>query len=268
MKLGIFDSGLGGLLITKTIAETLPDLDIVYLGDTLRVPYGNRSDAVIYDFTKRAMRYLFDEQDCTLIITACNTASAKALRRLQQEFIPAEYSGRPVNILGVIVPTLETAIESGYKTLGVIGTNYTISSNVYEEELLKIAPDLTIIQKPTPMLVPLIEHDGTQWSAPILKDYLSDLKQADIECLILGCTHYPFLKEEIQNEIGQGVELLCQNEILPEKLKNYLERHPEYANEINRSGKHTWLVTDYTPAYQKSADRIYGQSLSIQQVEY
>ncbi len=266
MKLGIFDSGLGGLLITKAIRHAMPDLDIVYLGDTLRLPYGNRSDEAIYRFTERAMRFLFDEQDCALVIIACNTASATALRRLQQEFLPEHYPDR--NILGVIVPTLEVAIERNYKTLGVIGTNYTIHSNIYGEELTKLSPDIKIVQQAAPLLVPLIEHnEGQDWGEDILAHYLAPMKAAQVECLLLGCTHYPALKKRIKAFLGQEVDLISQDEIIPHKLAAYLEKHPEYESKIGKSGYEEFLVSDYTPNYQKSAEKIYNSPLKIKQIE-
>lgn len=264
MKLGIFDSGLGGLLITKAIQDHMLDLDIIYLGDTLRVPYGNRSDDAIYRFSKRAMEFLF-EQDCSLVVTACNTVSARSLRRLQQEFLPSQYPDR--NIIGVVVPTLEAAIDHGYKSLGVIGTNSTIQSKIYSDELQKIAPDLNITQQATPLLVPLIEHEGQQWSKDILEHYLAPIKEAGSECVILGCTHYPFLKQEIQSVLGSDVKLLSQDEIIPAKLKDYLERHPEYNEQIARNGNVQFLVSDYTPSYHATAERIYGSALTIEQTE-
>lgn len=264
MKLGIYDSGLGGLLIAKSIREHLPDIDIIYFGDTLHLPYGNRSKETIYEYSKRGVDFLF-AQDCNLIITACNTISASALRTLQQEYLPtSRYSDR--RILGVVVPTLECARDDGYKRLGLIATNYTVHSNVYEEELQKLEPDIKIFQAQTPLLVPLIEHEGMPWVPSVLEHYLRPLLNNDIECLILGCTHYPFLKDEIRRIIGADIALITQDEIIPQKLKEYLDRHPEIAEKITHQGREEFLVSDITDSYKKTAYKIYGDVIDIEQV--
>lgn len=261
MKLGVFDSGLGGLLITKAIRKHMPDIDLMYFGDTLHLPYGNRSDEAIYEYTRHSMDYLF-QQDCKLIVLACNTASANALRRLQQTWLQKAWPGR--NIIGVVVPTLETAIERGYKNLGVIGTNYMMRSNVYQEELRKINPALTIHQVPTPLLVPLIENDGLPWAESVLVHYLSSMLKERVECIILGCTHYPFLREQIAKIAGPDVDLIAQDDIIPAKLEHYLQRHPEYNNDIGRNGITEFHVSDLTDNYYKAARVIYGNDILVE----
>lgn len=266
MKLGIFDSGLGGLVIAKSIREAMPDIDILYFGDTLHLPYGNRSAETIYEYSKRAVEFMFS-QNCNLIITACNTASATALRSLQQTYLPdSPYRNR--RILGVVVPTLECAIDAGYKRLGLIATNYTIQSNVYGEELSKIDPDITLFQENTPLLVPLIENDGGKWLPDVLEHYLRPLLDKNIECLILGCTHYPFLKDDIKKVIGSDVTLICQDELLPEKLSDYLKRHPEISDPIAKSGTSEFLVSDITRGYEKAANIIYGHDINLERVSF
>ncbi|MEM7680196.1 MAG: glutamate racemase [Pseudomonadota bacterium] len=262
MKLGIFDSGLGGLLITKSIREALPEHDLIYFGDTLRMPYGNRSDEAIYRFSKRVIDWLF-KQDCALIIMACNTASARALRRVQQEHLPRCWPDR--NVLGVVVPTLEVAIEQGAKTIGVIGTNATISAKIYSEELKKLAPDLTIIEQATPLLAPLIENDGSRWSTDILMHYLTPLKEQGVESLILGCTHYAFLKDQIAKIMGEGCQIISQDDIIPHKLEQYLQNHPEYAEQITKTSEVLYTVSDLTDNYKTAARAIYGQDIHIEQ---
>lgn len=263
MRLGIFDSGLGGLVIARAISDALPDIDIVYFGDTLHLPYGNRSRDAIYDYSRAAVEFLF-EQDCQLIVTACNTVSASALRRLQQVYLPNSiYKNR--RILGVVVPTLECAIDAGYKRLGVIATHDTVQSNIYEEELIKLKPDMHIVQKATPLLVPLIENDGRAWLPSVLEHYLEKLKDEDLECLILGCTHYPFLKRHIQSILD--VQLISQDEIIPDKLKDYLNRHPEISTKLSRNGTRSFYVSDMTESYKKAAYEIYGEKMIIKQVK-
>ncbi|MBK6897456.1 MAG: glutamate racemase [Alphaproteobacteria bacterium] len=262
MNLGVFDSGLGGLLIAKSIRTHLPDIDMIYYGDTLHLPYGNRSAEAIYEYSRRAMEYLFS-QDCRLIIVACNTVSATALRRLQQEYLPS--SPWPERrIIGVVVPTLEEAIEKGHKNIGLLGTHHTVNSNVYSQELQKLNPDIQIVQNAAPLLVPMIENDGIRWIDPVLKHYLAPLIESGSECLILGCTHYSLLKDKITTLAGKNMTLLSQDEIIPRKLASYLDRHPEIANDIGRSGKSRFLVSDLTQNYKESAISLYGQHIEIE----
>lgn len=266
MKLGIFDSGLGGLLITKAIRENLPDIDIVYFGDTLRLPYGNRSGETIYEYSCRAMDFLFS-QNCALVITACNTVSASALRSLQNDYLPqSPYSTR--RILGVIVPTLETAIDKGCKRLGIIATAHTIETGIYPIELQKIDPEISIVQKKTPLLVPLIENEGEKWIPSVLEHYLTPmLEKESIEGLILGCTHYPLLKDEINKITGGSVSLIAQDEIIPNKLVSYLQRYPQIESALDKNGTTLFYVSDITQSYCCAAERIYGHALDIQVVE-
>ncbi len=267
MKLGIFDSGLGGLLIAKSIREKMPDIDMIYFGDTLHLPYGNRSGETIYSYSERAVEFLFS-QDCSLIIAACNTVSATALRMLQQRYLPASaYADR--RILGVIVPTLETAIEGGYKRLGVIATNHTIETGVFPIELEKIDPEISIVQRSTPLLVPLIENGGEQWLPLVLEHYLTLMIENDvIECLILGCTHYSLLKDDIISLIGSGVSLLSQDEIIPDKLIDYLRRHPEINRKIDKNGKTHFYVSDATKSYCDTAAQIFGNEINIELTQF
>ncbi len=263
MKLGIFDSGLGGLLIARSIREEMPDIDIIYFGDTLHLPYGNRSGKTIYSYSERAIDFLFS-QDCALIITACNTASATALRRLQQEYLPkSAYKDR--RVLGVIVPTLEAAIDSGYKHLGIIATRHTVETELYPIELEKIDAEISITQKSTPLLVPLIENGGERWLPSVLEHYLLPMITNNaIECLILGCTHYSLLKNDIASIMGDSVSLISQDEIIPNKLIDYLNRHPEIDEKIHKNGKTTFYVSDKTQSYCKTAKQIFGQNINIE----
>ena len=258
MKLGIFDSGLGGLVITKAVREVLPNIDILYYGDTLHLPYGNRSDSAIIEYTRRAMVKMFD-QGCSLIIMACNTASAAALRYLQQNWLQDHYPDR--NIIGVVVPTLETAIERGYKKLGLIGTNYIINAGIYREELQKLDPAITLVQTATPLLVPIIEHDGGAWARDIVAHYLTTMVDQGIECLILGCTHYPTLYHVIKDVIGNDIDILSQDHIIPQKLKAYIARHPEY--DVGHNSHEEFYVSDLTDNYLKAAHYLYGEDIEV-----
>ncbi len=266
MKLGIFDSGLGGLVIAKSIRSCMPDIDLIYFGDTLHIPYGNKSSDAIYEYSKRSIDFLF-EQGCALIIVACNTVSANALRRLQQEYLPNSIY-RDRRILGVVVPTLECAIERGYKNLALIATNYTVQSNIFEHELQKLNSEIKITQKNTPLLVPLIENDGEQWIMPVLQHYLGPILQESPEVLILGCTHYPFLKRHIQNIVGEPVDILSQDEIIPEKLCDYLQRHPEISKNITRNTNTKFLASDITQSYIAVANKIYNEKITVEHVKF
>ena len=207
--IGVFDSGFGGLTILSEFLKSLPDYEYLYLGDSARTPYGNKSQAVIYTYTRQAMNFLF-HKGCVLIILACNTASTKALRKIQQEWLPVTYPDR--RVLGVVIPLAESAVESTrYGRIGVIGTQATIDSKVYEEELRKLGTGLKVYGQACPLLVPLVEEGwvGKPESNMILKKYLSRMKRKMIDTLILGCTHYSFLGKRHRENNGKklsGIE--------------------------------------------------------------
>jgi glutamate racemase len=262
MKLGIFDSGLGGVLIARSIRKAFPDIDIMYMGDTMHMPYGNRSAEAIYQHSKACMEAMF-AQDCRMIIMACNTASASALRRLQQEYLPQAHPDR--RILGVVVPTIEYALDKGYTRLGLLGTNYTVSTNVYAEELQKINPDIRIMQVKTPLLVPLIEHDGEAWLDSVLGHYIAPLAEQRVEALLLGCTHYVALAERVKARYD--FDVIAQDEIVPAKLAQYFDNHPEIYGDIGRGGVDAFYVSDLTDSYAQAALKFYGPQAVLKQME-
>lgn len=256
MKLGIFDSGLGGLVIAKAVRDAIPDIDMLYYGDTLHVPYGSRSQSAIYQYTLQAVKHMF-EMDCGLIIVACNTASAAALRQIQQDYLPSSpYRDR--RILGVVVPTLESALERGHKRFGLLATRYISGSGIYLEELQKINSDISLYTAGAPLLVPMIENGGMKWIKPVLIDYLEPLLEKDIDCLLLGCTHYPYLKDIIRDVIGDSIDILSQDETIPPKIAEYLSRHPEIDEKLERGGRSEFYASDITDSYLEAAERIYG----------
>jgi glutamate racemase len=262
MKIGIFDSGLGGLLITKAIRDHLPEYDIVYYGDTLNVPYGNRSSGAIYTHTKNAMDFLFEEQNCALVIMACNTANASALQLLQQTYLADRYLDR--RILGVVVPTLETAHDKKHTRIGLLATHRLVDSCVYEEELYKINPDIQLFSEACPLLVPLIENDGLKWINPILEEYVRPLIEKNVQSIILGCTHYPLLKGRLQKLLhSRNIDIISQDEIVPYKLDDYLFRHEEIEVRLSRAGTTEFIVSDLTDAYKKTANVIYSQNIDV-----
>lgn len=263
MKIGIFDSGLGGLIIAHALQQAHPDFDYLYLGDTARVPYGNRSQATIYEFTRQAVEYLIS-QNCGLIMIACNTASAEALHRLQQELLPAKHP--EVTVLGVLIPAAEAA-ASATRTgkIGVLATTGTVASGAFDRELSKLKSDLAVTSQPAPLLVPLVENDGLKWAPDIIADYLRPLQGMDT--LILGCTHYPFLKGIIRRQVGEGVAVISQDEIIPAKLTGYLENHPGTAAKLSRGATRTFQVTDETSQAQRLAGELYGTAIKLELIE-
>ncbi|MDP3014358.1 MAG: glutamate racemase, partial [Candidatus Subteraquimicrobiales bacterium] len=202
MKIGIFDSGLGGLIIAKAIRKLMPEYDYVYLGDTKRVPYGNRSHEAVFEFTREAVDYLFRKENCAIVIIACNTASARALRRIQQEYLPSlilplAKGERPKaegvfspKVLGVLIPTAEECVK--YNRVGIIGTLGTIASNTFPNEIHKINKQTKVFQNPAPMLVPLAEEGEKELAKSFIIKYLKPFLNKKLDALALGCTHYPF----------------------------------------------------------------------------
>lgn len=255
-KIGIFDSGLGGLYVGRAIRQMLPEYDYTYLGDTLNVPYGGRSQEAIYKLSKAAIRFLFETQQCDLAIIACNTASVTALRQLQQEFLVNEHPDK--RILGVIVPTLESATELGATQIGLIATEYTVRSKIYDEEIAKITPQAIIYSKPTPLLVPLIENSGEKYLDMVLGDYLEPLIAKGLDSLILGCTHYIEIKNNVRELTRHRVRVLSQDEIIPPKLKDYLVRHPEMEERLSKGATFDIFATDVNPSFVKNVEKLMG----------
>lgn len=260
MKIGVFDSGLGGLAVEQAIAQRLPQYDYLYLGDTKRVPYGGRSQETIHEFTSQALSYLF-ANDCQLIILACNTASAEALRKSQQEYLPAFYPDR--RVLGVIIPTAEAVFEATRaRRIGVLATPSTVESGAYEREIRRQSSEACVVARPAPLLVPLIENDGIKYIGPVLDDYLEGL--AEVDALVLGCTHYGLIKDEVRARVS--VPVICQDEVVPEKLADYLRRHPEIESRLGQSGQRRFLVTDVTSGYERWARTLVGEDVRLERV--
>lgn len=268
MNIGIFDSGLGGLVIAKAIFKKLPRCDYIYLGDTKRLPYGNRSISEVYKFTRNAVKFLFDN-NCKLVILACNTASALALRKIQQEFLPKYYPDR--RVLGVVIPTLEAVPRvtlDTFDTVGVVATQATINSHIYKKELRKINQQIKIYEQATPKLVPMIEENKIADVMPVLRQYLSPLTKHKISALILGCTHYPILKPKIRQILGKNVKIVSQTTIIPLKLADYLRRHQEIDSRLAKSGKRQFLVTKSSRHFNTVAKRLFGRSIKFKVVDY
>jgi glutamate racemase len=261
MKIGVFDSGLGGLAIARSIRDALPEHDIIYLGDTLHVPYGSRSAEVIAQYTEQSMKWLLDH-DCQLIIVACNTATAMALRHIQQNLVANEYPDR--RILGVIVPTLEFASQNGFKRIGLLATERIVKSDIYRTELHKIDPEIQLSQHAAPLLVSAIEMGSSEWFEPLIEAYLKPILANNVECLILGCTHYVLVRDIIDRYIDKDVYVISQDDLIPSSVIDYLIRHPEIDEQIGRNGTDEFFVTDVTESYIKNAEMVYNRPITIQ----
>lgn len=245
--IGVFDSGYGGLTILSAIRKLLPEYDYVYLGDNARSPYGTRSFDVINDFTLQAVRYLFSE-GCPLVILACNTASAKALREIQQKYLPtSEDPSR--RVLGVIRPTAEVVGNvTETKHIGIMATPGTISAQSYEVELAKLFPDVSVHGQACPMWVPLVEYGESNGEGAdfFVQKYLNELLEQDkqIDSIVLACTHYPLLRPKIEQYLPEGITLLSQGELIATSLKDYLHRHPEMNDRLTQGGSIRYLTTE------------------------
>ena len=265
--IGIFDSGIGGLTILKGVFRALPEYQVLYLGDTARTPYGSRSPEVVYEFTKQGVEYLL-QQGCQLVIVACNTMSAEALRRIQQEYLPSNYPDRKV--LGVIRPMAEAAAEAT-KTgrIGVVGTRGTVQSGAYDRELQALRPGVKVFQQACPLLVPLVEEGmvNRPETLKILRNYVRPLKRQAIDTLILGCTHYPFLKKHFNRSVGKRIVVLDPTEIVVAKLKDYLARHPEIETKLEKNSHHRLLVTDVTDVLQRNTEKWLSRKVELEKVE-
>lgn len=272
MKIGIFDSGYGGLTILHEIRHMLPEYDYVYLGDNARAPYGTRSFEVIYRYTWQCVQRLFDE-GCALVILACNTASAKALRTIQQRDLPPIRMHEARNVLGVIRPTVEQVASltlTGH--IGVVATPGTILSGSYPIELHKQKPGITLTGKACPMWVPLIE--AGEHRAPgadyFVHKYLTELIEEDplIDTLILGCTHYPLLLDKIQGVLsGRDIRIVCQGHLVAQSLRDYLVRHPEYSDQLSRGGTCIYLTTESATRFAESATLFLGGPIEATRIE-
>lgn len=267
MKIGVFDSGFGGLTILKDIVKTLPEYDYLYLGDNARTPYGDRSSEIIYEFTRQGVEHLF-KNDCIIVILACNTASAHALRRLQQEWLPSHYPNR--RILGIIIPIVEKiASIPGDRAVGLIGTRATVQSHIYEKELQKRTNNQhPIIARACPLLVPLIE-EGWHTTIPakmILKKYLSPLKNKNIRNLILGCTHYPLLFKSIKKIMGKNINVINPGPIISRSLSDYLQRHPEIESKVHKNGAIIFHTTDMSEKFSSLARKLWGEDIKATSV--
>ena len=267
--IGVFDSGYGGLTVYDKIRERLPQYDYIYMGDNARSPYGSRSFEIVYEFTRQAVMRLFAE-GCRLVILACNTASAKALRTIQQQDLPVWDNER--RVLGVIRPTVELMDKmSNSKHIGVLGTAGTISSSSYTLEIEKMFPHISVVGEACPMWVPLVEN--AEFDSPgadyFVKKHIDHIMQTDplIDTLILGCTHYPLLIKKIRKYVPAGVKLISQGEYVAESLADYLVRHPEMSSRLTTGGSRRFLTTESVEKFSDAASLFLGYNVNAEKIE-
>ncbi len=267
--IGVFDSGYGGLTILKEIRRRLPEYDYIYLGDNARAPYGPRSFDVVYRFTLEAVRYLFD-RGCRLVILACNTASAKALRSIQQHDLPAIDPSR--RVLGVIRPTVERLGElSASGNIGVLGTLGTVRSQSYDMEIAKLYPSFTTTSQACPMWVPIVEnHEADSPGADyFVRKYVDSLfaRRSDIDTVLLACTHFPILYDKIRAAVPPQARVVCQGEIVAESLADYLRRHPEMESRCSRGAACTYLTTENPDSFSSLAAIFLDEPVDVTHVD-
>jgi glutamate racemase len=279
--IGVFDSGFGGLTVLAALRAQLPEYDYLYLGDSARVPYGNRSHEAVYEFTREAVFELF-ARGCPLVVIACNTASARALRSIQQKDLPGLAPDR--RVLGVVRPSAEAlaglppgaipgvtepALVTG--TVAVLGTTGTVASDSYRLELAKLAPGLTLVQKACPLWVPLVEAGETEGAGTdyFLDKYLAPLFSSGVtppSRILLGCTHYPLLLPGIRAHVPEAVELLAQGPLVAERLADWLTRHPEMEAQLARGRSYRVLTTDNPAWFAAFGERVLGAPLAVTKV--
>lgn len=266
--IGIFDSGLGGLTILDGIRRLMPQYDYIYLGDNARAPYGTRSFDVVYQFTLQAVQKLF-EMGCPLIILACNTASAKALRSIQQKYLPTHAPTH--RVLGVIRPTAEVVgTLTRSRHIGILATEGTVRSESYNLEIKKLYPDTTVIGQACPMWVPLVENN--EYDRPgadyFVKDSIDRLLSADplIDTIILGCTHYPLLLPKIKQYTPSGITIIPQGKYIAESLADYLRRHTEKEEQLTKGGTCRYYTTESCEKFSESASVFLHQKIEAEHI--
>lgn len=266
--LGVFDSGFGGLTVLKAIHDRLPHLSTIYLGDNARAPYGTRTHDEIFQFTLEGVRELF-ARGCPLVILACNTASAQALRQIQQTILPVEFPDR--RVLGVIRPTAEEIVsKTTTRHIGVMATPATVKSSAYLREIADASGSdpITVTQIACPGIVELIEAGYAQSpeASELVGEYVRDLMQHDsqIDTILLGCTHYPLVQNIFQSHLPPTVTVMSQGSIVADKLADYLDRHPDITSQIDQIGKRAYLTTKNDDRLSTLASTFYGSQVTLQ----
>jgi glutamate racemase len=267
--IGVFDSGYGGLTVLREFVDRLPAYDYLYLGDNARAPYGTRSFDTVYRYTLQCVKWLL-QQNCPLIILACNTASAKALRTIQQNDLQKLHPS--ARVLGVIRPTTEIiGKHTNTNSIGILATNGTVQSQSYLIEIDKFFPGVSIQQEACPMWVPLVENNEHQGEGAnyFIEKHINNIlsRDKDIDTLLLACTHYPLLKDKIQKHLPVNVKLISQGEIVAESLKEYLHRHPEIEKQVSRQAKRVFYTTDSTEDFDNKATIFFGEGIEAKHLD-
>ncbi len=268
--IGVFDSGYGGLTVLREFEKRLPEYDFIYLGDNARAPYGTRSYEVVYRYTWEAVRCLFG-MGCPLVVLACNTASAKALRTIQQQDLPLT-SDPSRRVLGVIRPSAEfVGAATRTRHVGVLATEGTVRSRSYELEIAKLHPDVTVVQEACPIWVPLVESREADGPGAdyFVRRHLESLLARDpqIDAIILGCTHYPLLSNKLRQYLPPGIRLIDQGSVVAASLVDYLGRHPELASRLTRGGRRQFYTTEVETAFDERAGYFLGREISSHRLE-
>lgn len=266
--IGIFDSGYGGLTILTRIRHLLPEYDYLYLGDNARTPYGTRSFEVVYEFTSQCVEKLF-EMGCHLVILACNTASAKALKSIQVNYIPQLDEYR--RVLGIIRPTVESIGQlTRSRHIGILATPGTIRSMSYPMEIHKLFPDIKVVGEACPIWVPLVESGESQSDGAdfFIRKHVTNLldKDPEIDTLVLGCTHYPLLLDKIKKYVPEGITIVCQGDYVARSLEDYLKRHTEIEARCTRNGTCRYLTTESTDSFLPSASLFLNESIKAETI--
>ena len=267
--IGVFDSGFGGLTVLKELERVLPEYDFLYFGDNARAPYGNRSFTIVHSYTREAVEWFFSH-GCPLIILACNTASAKALRTIQQKDLPHLAPDR--RVLGVIRPVTEQIgmlSRSGH--IGILATAGTVASHSYEIEICKSFPDAMVTQEACPMWVPLIENNefDTPGADYFIQRHVNRLLAVDplIDVIVLGCTHYPLIQKRIEDYLPAGVSVVVQGEIVADSLVHYLRRHPEIDDRCSKHARRDFHTSENPETFNRTAALFYGKSVNSVQCD-
>jgi glutamate racemase len=266
--IGVFDSGYGGLTVLRSIVDQMPSYDFIYLGDNARAPYGNRSFETVYQYTREAVQWFFSK-GCPLVILACNTSSAKALRTIQQQDLLE--SGTNNRVLGVIRPTTEIAgLLSKTESVGILATSGTVNSGSYVMEINKFFPNVKVYQQACPLWVPLIENNEHHGPGAdfFVKKYISELlsQSPEMDTVLLACTHYPLLMDKLKQHFPENIKLVAQGDIVAESLVKYLKNHPEIDNRCTKKSMLSFYTTDDYADFDRHGGYFYGKNVRSERV--
>lgn len=263
--IGFFDSGLGGLTVLKEVEKVLPEYSYIYLGDNARTPYGCHSEKVIYEYTCEGVNELFT-RGAKLVVLACNTASAVALRKIQQEYLPKHHPNKKV--LGIVIPMAEE-VGNAHGKIGIFATEATVKSGSFKKEIAKINPSIKIVQQACPLLVPIIESGEIEFLEEEVRKYIRKLfvSNVDTGTVILGCTHYALIEDLFRANMPGNVKIISQGKIIAEKLKDYLSRHADVEYALDKNKKRVFLTTENSSSVKKLAKMFFGKETNFSNIK-